>query len=403
MRELTDWLDKPDPDHFPYDQVMAEFLRVGKHFVDHDLLKDLGRARESLPVAADSECPGTRLLRRFLDTALDKWDGRYDYGTYIALGVLPVPRLDDAPEPAERTRARRDRLTVQLLAETLGFELDALDGTSDLLPEMRPGRDTVLLRCRHGLRVARPALGRVRPDAALPQDTRAASLQTARRLCSIVAADATAEDRRVMRLSFLPVYVSHDEHLFIRVLQTFETTFSLLSIELRDAAEALAGDDHRTAVDRLSGARRALAESAPLFSLLATMQVEAFRDFRTFTEGASAIQSRAYKEMESLCRVPDHDRLDSAAYLSAPEVRDRVLAGRLTLDEAYRTARTRLPAAERDEVTAAMRAFSATLGRWRQTHFRLAVRMLGERSGTGYTAGTPYLSKVREIPVFHTV
>jgi tryptophan 2,3-dioxygenase len=41
--------------------------------------------------------------------------------------------------------------------------------------------------------------------------------------------------------------------------------------------------------------------------------------------------------------------------------------------------------------------------RWRHTHYRLAVRMLGERTGTGNTEGTPYLNAVRTVPVFRSV
>jgi len=138
---------------------------------------------------------------------------------------------------------------------------------------------------------------------------------------------------------------------------------------------------------------------------LGTMQVEAFRVFRNYTEGASAIQSRNYKIVESLCRVPDEPRLDSIAYRSVPEARERVLAGQATLDEAYLSARAagRGSADELDRVAAAMERFAATLLHWRQTHYRLAVRMLGERTGTGYTEGTPYLAAARTIPVFRSV
>ena len=50
-----------------------------------------------------------------------------------------------------------------------------------------------------------------------------------------------------------------------------------------------------------------------------------------------------------------------------------------------------------------MKGFAHALLRWRNTHYRLAVRMLGEASGTGYTEGTPYLKAVRTIPVFLAV
>jgi tryptophan 2,3-dioxygenase len=53
------------------------------------------------------------------------------------------------------------------------------------------------------------------------------------------------------------------------------------------------------------------------------------------------------------------------------------------------------------ELQEVMRSFAATLSQWRQTHYSLAVRMLGQLGGTGYTEGTPYLDRARTIPVFH--
>ena len=156
------------------------------------------------------------------------------------------------------------------------------------------------------------------------------------------------------------------------------------------------------ALPRIEAAEARLHEAAPLFSLVATMRVEAFHTFREFTDGASAIQSRNYKLAESLCRQPDEARLDSAAYHSVPEVRERVLAGQVTLDDAFQAARAagHLSAGDVDDLEQAMRRFAGTLQRWRRTHYGIAVRMLGERTGTGYTEGSPYLKQVQTIPVF---
>ncbi|HLL50030.1 MAG TPA: hypothetical protein VK356_05110, partial [Thermomicrobiales bacterium] len=189
---------------------------------------------------------------------------------------------------------------------------------------------------------------------------------------------------------------------FIRVLQSFEATFALVAVELHAAVRALTDGEFAFAVQRVQSAETRLREAAPLFSLVATMQVEAFQAFREFTDGASAIQSRNYKLVESLCRQPDPSRLDSAAYLSVPEVRERVLAGQVTLDEAFQaaSATVHLGAGDVDDLEQVMRQFSATLLRWRRTHHGIAVRMLGERTGTGYTEGAPYLKEVQTIPVF---
>ncbi|MFE9399502.1 tryptophan 2,3-dioxygenase [Streptomyces flavidovirens] len=405
MKELTDWLADPVPSRFPYPAVTHEFHRVGKHFVCDEILKSLALARERLAPLAPTPADAAHrlLLDRFLDTALDKWDGRYDYPTYTSLSVLGLPTADDGPAATPAARVTRDRLTVQLLADLLRFELAAAEGRTAWLPEMRPDARLVEKRCRLAVRVVRPALARLGYGERL---TAADPAGQAAQLWELVDGELLdPHERQVLKLSVLPVYISHDEHMFIRVLQTFETTFALLALSIRTAIGDL--DDARTgdATGHLAVAETVLAESAPLFSLLATMQVESFRTFREFTDGASAIQSRNYKLVESLCRVPDQDRLDSPAYRSTPEVRGRILAGQPTLDEACGAALTdiRFSAADRELLTASMLGFAGALRRWRQTHYRIAVRMLGTRSGTGATEGTPYLSSVRKIPVFRSV
>ncbi|MFE2878356.1 tryptophan 2,3-dioxygenase [Streptomyces roseus] len=405
MNELTDWLADPVPSRFPYSAVTAEFHRVGKHFVPDQTLKSLALARERL--ASQAPAGGDEaerlLLDRFLDTALDKWDGRYDYPTYTSLSVLGLPTADDGAAAARAARTTRDRLTVQLLADLLRFELSAAQGRTDWLPQMRPDARLVEKRHRLAIRVAKPALARLGHGGLL---TAAEPADQAAQLWEFVEGELLdRHERDVLRLSMLPVYTSHDEHMFIRVLQTFETTFALLALSIRTAIGCL--DEARTqdAAGHLKAAETVLSESAPLFSLLATMQVESFRTFREFTDGASAIQSRNYKLVESLCRVPDQDRLDSPAYRSTPEVRMRILAGQPTLDEACSAALAdeRFGAQDRELLTTAMLGFAGALRRWRQTHYRIAVRMLGTRSGTGSTEGTPYLSSVRKIPVFRSV
>jgi hypothetical protein len=100
--------------------------------------------------------------------------------------------------------------------------------------------------------------------------------------------------------------------------------------------------------------------------------------------------------------MPEMSRLDSPAYRSVPEVRERVLAGQPNLDDALSTARAsgRLLSDMQEDVRSAMRGFEEALLRWRKTHYRLAVRMLGQRRGTGYTEGVPYLEKAPALAVF---
>ena len=400
LAEVRSWMHEPDPRTFPYDAVVRDYHGDGKHFVRPELLALLDEVRGMLP-SMHGQWPHLRTLAAFLATALDKPDGAYDYPSYLALPLLQLPHVDDAPEQAPFALARCDRLLVQLVADAMAFELAALGGRTTLLPRLRPDAELVAKRLKHGLRAIRPALARMSLDHRL---TATSTEDLARQVCSVVDADMSLAERRTARLTILPVYTAHDEYLFLRVLQSFETTFALLAVQLRAAVTALGDGDVARAVFFLDRSAGALEASTPLFSMLATMQVESFRTFREFTDGASAIQSRNYKLVESLCRPPDGERVDSAAFTSVPPVRARVLAGQDTLEEAREAAIARgLTPDDRRRLDASMAAFAGVLTRWRNTHYRVAVRMLGTATGTGSTAGTPYLDAVRSIPVFRSV
>ena len=405
MRALTQWLSGPaEPRSFPYSSVLDEFHRIGKHFVGKSYLALLDSARRAIAgQATDGGDAATRQLTDFLDVALDKWDGRYDYGSYLALRLLRLPDAPDDPSAAETAAGRRarDRLLVRLVADTLAFELAAAAHATGLLPLERPGPVLVAKRCRLGVRAVAPALTRLGVAEVAGAGTPAAAAAA----LHAVARELVSPGDPSLRLSMLPVYVTHDEYLFIRVLQAYECIFAGVADELRAAVTALAGDTPGAAADRLGYAADLLRTAGPLFSLLATMQPESFRTFRQYTEGASAIQSRSYKLVESLCRTPEVDRLDSVAYQSTPEVQARVRGGQPTVDQTYRSAVSdgRLTGAEAVLVARGMAAFAGALTQWRRTHLRLAVRMLGPRSGTGYTEGTPYLAAVSAAPVFTAV
>lgn len=426
MHELTSWSsDTADPEQFPYDPVLAEFHRAGKHFVKKELLALLDQVRAQV----NARTPAARQLSAFLDVALDKWDTRYDYRSYLALPLLPLPTAASAGPleamPADATpaggpagrggagrpagqvapttgRRERDRLLIDLVADALAFEFAAATNATDLLPEQRPGPAVVAKRYRLGVRAVLAALTRLGLTGLVDDRDPAVAAVALHRLAG-TGRDPARE--RALRLSMLPVYVSHDEYLFIRVLQAYECVFTGVAEELRGTITALATARPRRAAARLAYARDLISGAGPLFSLLATMQPAAFRTFREYTEGASAIQSRSYKLMESLCRPPTPDRLDSTAYRSVPEVRDRLRAGQPSIDQAYRAAVRDglLRDADHTLVRQRMAAFAEAVLTWRRTHHRLAVRMLGARTGTGYTEGTPYLAAVRAEPVFTTV
>ncbi len=406
VREVSCWLSMPSAGTFPYDGVLEDFLRVGKHFAPEELLDLLQQTRQRLPGISGAACVRGQLAA-FLDVALDKRDKCYDYISYLALPLLPLPGTDPHGTPgtaATSVQLKHDRLFMHLIADTIRFELDVLDGRCQQLPQLRPAARTAVKRLRLAARIVRPPMHRLGlADAASEPGagTEPHTLAVAVGLAAAADVDLDADDRRMLRLTMLPVWTAHDEYMFIRVLQAFETTFALLAVRIRVAVTALADRAPELAVTAIGEAEESLRETALAFSLLATMQVTSFLTFRQYTEGASAIQSRNYKIVESLCAPPERSRLDSAAYESVPEVREKLISGQPNLQDLLRAARSSwlLPAVYADLETAMLR-FESALLQWRRTHYRLAVRMLGERPGSGYTAGTPYLKSAQSIRVF---
>lgn len=252
-----------DHAEFSYDAVLRTYQRTGRHSVPLPLHTELDRVRALTPPATP--------LRTFLDIALDKYDGTFDYNSYLALELLPLPEpADDVPT----ARLRHDRLMAALVRDLMVFETEAAEGATPVLPEHRPPMSLVLKRMRHG-------------------NTRLMALPERPVLDSA--------ERWALRCSMMPVGRAHDEYLFIRALQAFETSLALIAVELSAALDA-----PDVAGAHFEAAESALRELAPLSAALATVRPVSLRDFRRYAQGASAGQSRGYRRVESLCRVaPD--------------------------------------------------------------------------------------------------
>ncbi|MBJ8338928.1 tryptophan 2,3-dioxygenase [Antrihabitans sp. YC3-6] len=394
MNELRTWLREPNSDTFPYDAVVATFHSGGKHSVGKDVLEALDQARSRV---REGSIAGDGTLTRFLGVALDKFDGRFDNPSYLALDLLALPATDTDRCPVSATR-NSVRLVLQLVTDIMHFELSALDGTDDRLPVLRPDLRTVTKRCRLGMRIARPAMARLGIAFDAPDTSN--TLDPARQLCAVVRDDLSVAERLTLRLSILPVSLVHDEYLFIRVLQSYEATFAAVAVNLANAIQALSLGMGERATHALASAEQLFRDTSLLFSIVATMQPVAFLKFREYTDGASAIQSRNYKIVESLCRTPELSRIDSPAYLSVPSVRGRILVGQRTVDDAVASSTDRLTVSVRESLHSAMQQFEKSVLRWRKTHHRVASRMLGHRRGTGHTEGIPYLAEAKAIPIF---
>ncbi|WP_052707747.1 hypothetical protein [Streptomyces rubellomurinus] len=395
--ELADWCRTGTERTFPYTALLAHLRSVGKHFLAPDLLDRLAacrtRHRADLLAAGPEEAPGS-FLGRFLDVVLDKYDDHYDYPSYTALELLRRPPSGDW----RKLRYRRDRLVLLLLADLVDFEQRALDGHPEHPVEMLPDARVLDKRRRLAVRVMEPAALRVlAPGTVDPGTVAATPGRTAPTLLADAVRDTLSDEERLtLAASVQPVYVLHDEYLFLRVLQSFEATFTFMSGALACAVRQLHGEEPGEAAPAVAAVADVLKESLPLFSLLATMQPESFRIFRQFTDGASAIQSEGYKTFESFCSTPLRARLDSAAFTSVPRVRAAVLEGRETVQGTWHDVADSgwLKEADATAVRAAATQLESVHQRWKQTHYRLAVRMIGERTGTGATEGVPYLEAV---------
>lgn len=395
------WWVMPSAGSFPFEVALRAFHAKGKAFVPETVVERLGRVRSerNRVVGAD---PDQSLLDGFLDAALDKYEGRYDYATYCALKSLNLP--DGAGVGAEVTpqeiSVARDRGLVGLLGSLLEFELSALEGRAEFFTSMRPDAALSHKRLWLVLVALKPSLARLDiPTVDGPDQSVPAASDVVARLDVLVG----AKDRQRFALSLLPVHVVHDEVMFLRVLQGFELNFAWIAVLLEGAIARLETDAD-AALERLRKANDCLREASRLFPVIGSMQVAAFHDFRRFTEGASAIQSAGYKTVESLCRRPDEPRLKSVAYRSVPDVAAAVRGGRRTLDMAFNEAcRGDLPETHQQSAFGReMQVFADQLLRWRQAHYELAKRFLGTRGGTGYTEGVPYLAESRAIPVFRS-
>ncbi|WP_327044008.1 hypothetical protein OG320_19760 [Microbispora sp. NBC_01189] len=389
LDELAAWDENDGPEYFPYEAVMSCFRRHGKHFAPEPLLRRLASVRRSLAPAAGARRDRAP-LDDFLAVALDKWDGTYTYSSYLGLGLFGLtPEAD-----AATGRRQRERWFGPLLADLRAFELGARDGTHDRLPERRP--DAALTRKRLALLDA--ALSAATPPDPDPAGPPRDPARTAAALL------AGAPDDLLLRLSLSiqPVFVVHDEYMFIRVLQAFEVTFAAMAAEMRDAVAAAARDDAENAAAGIVRCAETLSAVRGLFSLLATMKPDSFQIFRAYTVGASAIQSEAYKTFETYCSAPSPRRLESPAYGEVPRVRDRVEAGWSDVSSLIKDSMIRR-AIDEHEITL-VREAAAELERvhqrWKRTHWKMASRMIGAEVGTGYTEGVPYLRDALDNRLF---
>ena len=233
----------------------------------------------------------------------------------------------------------------------------------------------------------------------------------------------------------VPVSDQPDEMLFIIMHQTMELWLKLLLHEARLVVTALQTDnlDHAVkTLDRIATIQRHMIHS---WEVLATLTPHDFMTFRGFLRKASGFQSHQYRELEFILgnKRADllvvhqddpvvHDRL--SAVLLAPSLYDellRLLARRgFAIPAAQLERDWSLPYEASEAVEDAWLAIYSDVEahwdlyalaekitsleyyfqEWRFKHMKTVARVIGQKMGTGGSAGVDYLVKALNLSFF---
>ncbi len=209
--------------------------------------------------------------------------------------------------------------------------------------------------------------------------------------------------------------VAHDEMLFIVVHQSFELWFKLILFELETARSELFGGRSfpaRHYLKRVQAIERMLVEH---LGIIESMSPQDFMEFRDLLAPASGFQSVQFREIEFLSGLKEPGLLERLA--QTPEERTR-LKQRLaepTLWDAFCALmeRSGLPMPSDDEEIRRKSLIEMMKGKhaypeifytaesllthdelfrqWRLHHVVMVERQIGSKTGTGGSAGVPYL------------
>ena len=345
---------------FPFAPVLRHYRAVGRTYAGNELVTLLRTVHSRLSGAGRARLAWP--LPDWLPSTADQAGGGYD--GYLAVPLLDSPAGADLPPH----RAAADLLRA-LSADLLELEVTALG--------REPGRAQ-----RQRTRACLGVLARLR-DVPLPPPSADEELADLAGTWTAETAETIAPRVRVVtELSLLPMTPLHDEQMFVRSLQLFETLYRRIGDALAAARDALV----RLAVERarvlVADAARLLALSPALYRVVTTMPPEVFAVIRAHTDGRSAIQSRGFRRIEAVC---------------AP--RPDVAAG-VPLEEAVLRAGERLGGVATARLCAELARLDEAWCAMKRTHWGITVKIIGTVPGTGGTTGAEYLRRAAAVPLF---
>jgi hypothetical protein len=387
-------------DRFPYAQVLTHYRRVGRTNVDARLRSRLRHLNDLLRLPELTA--GQRLwpLPQWLPSTVDQRTGNYD--SYLVTPLLESltclggggagHTADDVENAADSTI---DMLIAALVADLALIEADALRQREHSREQLRRTQACLLVLSK---------LRGLAPKWDLPPEPRwaantARDLPQAQRLVDNASMQALRIRKRLphsfrqaVNLSLLPTTRLHDEQMFVRCVQIFETLYrQVYRCLVRASAAMQVGDVERVCAE-LADATGRLGLSAVLYRVVTTMPRASFAIIREFTSGRSAIQSRSYRQIDLVCAPrqpgPAADKMPAVEVVSP------------TLQDTFFAIAGRLDAAEADRLAVSMRALDAAWMSMKRTHWGITLKIIGRVPGTGGTAGADYLKHAADVPLF---
>jgi tryptophan 2,3-dioxygenase len=225
----------------------------------------------------------------------------------------------------------------------------------------------------------------------------------------------------------------HNEMLFIVQHQTSELWMKLMLHELRAAIACVAADDLPPAFKMLARVSRIMEQLVHAWDVLATMTPSEYSAIRPYLGHSSGFQSYQYREIEYLLGnknaamlKPHAHRADLLAQVQrafdSPSLYDeaiRLLARKgYAIDaterdwtskrdydaqvEAAWLAVYRAPQAQWDlyQLAEELVDLEDAFRQWRHRHVTTVERIIGFKTGTGGTAGVPYLRRQLDTVLF---
>ncbi|MEX2974415.1 hypothetical protein [Streptomyces sp. C184] len=361
--------------------MLSHFQEFGRNEADAELVKALhGLFEAGFP---EKNTIGGLVLSSWLPSTFDQDDGDYDSFAAIPLlnRVADVCDVDGTDESG-RTDAALDREHVILLADLLLFEAAALARHS----ESREQQVRTKACARSLVKAAElaPRAGAVLdvlPSAEYRSG--AGSLADRSHELARLALDAVEPIvRHAVEITMLPTTTLHDEIMFIRCIQVFELVYRQVARCLERAVAAVSAGDPARATAEVTDAAARVVATGTLYRVLTTMPRDAFAVIRASTQGRSAIQSRAYREVE---------RFGARLSMEQTDVPD------WSLQEAYLDA---FGVARKDDLADAMTELDSAWRAMKRTHWGITLKIIGHAPGTGGTSGVDFLKESAARPLF---